>query len=579
MKYVASPKQAKRNFRTPSSACLGEATLRCVWLKQYHRIGTNSKEKHKQMISAKALTFKLFRSKKRYRILLVFLTILAFHLAPSYSLSPFHSQSSHLETKTEANNKDVSSEVGSENISSTDPTTLLFYNQQNANKSVDIPKFRIEIKEAAYVNFKPTHQREVIGNVLEHLKLEKGVEVGVQRGIFAAKILKRWSYCQKYILVDLWGIQENYQDSSNVNDSGQEKLMNEAITRVQPWKEKIQVCRNFSITCSEEHDDLSLDFAYVDARHDFKAVLEDLEAWYPKVRYGGIIAGHDHTDSLEVQLRIGNDWNIQDDGSIDYSRQAARGAVNLFFALKDQFMTWPNSHTTVFKSWVVLKSENSRSNLILHFVDLSCIEDENGKGRLLGVAKAKRVTEWTDINYGVTSIVWTCDLISKVFPGLLPRYDTNKANRKPLLEDFVKFHVLERFGGIAVDFRLQPLSGVYKFAEKGMLMGKPFGFCTRARGTGASTPDTLPAKRCPRISTLLFGSARGAPELERMAEMHLNVSASGAYEDGVKPGVILYQILQKSQMDVFLLNSPFPTDACDSLPYTAECLATELKDV
>ena len=42
--------------------------------------------------------------------------------------------------------------------------------------------------------------------------------------------------------------------------------------------------------------DHSLDFAYVDARHDYASVLEDLEAWFPKVKPGGILAGHDYAD-------------------------------------------------------------------------------------------------------------------------------------------------------------------------------------------------------------------------------------------------------------------------------------------
>eukprot|EP00434_Breviolum_minutum_P042133 symbB.v1.2.037488.t1/scaffold5553.1/size25922/3 len=39
--------------------------------------------------------------------------------------------------------------------------------------------------------------------------------------------------------------------------------------------------------------DESLDIVFLDARHDYEAVLDDVMAWKPKVRAGGILSGHD----------------------------------------------------------------------------------------------------------------------------------------------------------------------------------------------------------------------------------------------------------------------------------------------
>lgn len=41
------------------------------------------------------------------------------------------------------------------------------------------------------------------------------------------------------------------------------------------------------------YPDGSLDFVFIDAAHDSPSVLRDLEAWWPKVKDGGILAGHD----------------------------------------------------------------------------------------------------------------------------------------------------------------------------------------------------------------------------------------------------------------------------------------------
>lgn len=38
----------------------------------------------------------------------------------------------------------------------------------------------------------------------------------------------------------------------------------------------------------------SLDFVYIDGLHEYESVKQDIEVWLPKIRAGGIIAGHDY---------------------------------------------------------------------------------------------------------------------------------------------------------------------------------------------------------------------------------------------------------------------------------------------
>src|SRR5207253_8367684 len=40
--------------------------------------------------------------------------------------------------------------------------------------------------------------------------------------------------------------------------------------------------------------DASVDFVFIDAGHDFNSVCNDIRVWLPKVKPGGVLAGHDY---------------------------------------------------------------------------------------------------------------------------------------------------------------------------------------------------------------------------------------------------------------------------------------------
>lgn len=76
------------------------------------------------------------------------------------------------------------------------------------------------------------------------------------------------------------------------------------------------------------------DYIYIDARHDYCAVQEDIEAYWPKVRPGGILAGHDYITAPEAMAVLGQermeDWSRCEDGREE--PRAVKGAVDDFAA-------------------------------------------------------------------------------------------------------------------------------------------------------------------------------------------------------------------------------------------------------
>jgi predicted O-methyltransferase YrrM len=62
--------------------------------------------------------------------------------------------------------------------------------------------------------------------------------------------------------------------------------------------------------------DESLDLVFIDGNHGYSAVKEDIELWYPKVRQGGILSGHDcekrlaDVDPNLIEAHKEEDWCV-----------------------------------------------------------------------------------------------------------------------------------------------------------------------------------------------------------------------------------------------------------------------------
>ena len=65
-----------------------------------------------------------------------------------------------------------------------------------------------------------------------------------------------------------------------------------ATERLKPYN--CAIIKQFSKDAAQTFKDGVLDFVYIDANHEYKFVLEDIEVWTPKVRNGGIVSGDDY---------------------------------------------------------------------------------------------------------------------------------------------------------------------------------------------------------------------------------------------------------------------------------------------
>jgi Methyltransferase domain len=132
------------------------------------------------------------------------------------------------------------------------------------------------------------------------------VEVGVKLGKFSEIILRGWKG-RRLISVDPWleAPRDEYRDVANIDQSSQNWFYTATQKRLADFGERSEIWRMTSAQAAERVDPASIDFVYIDARHDYESVLEDVGLWHPKVRAGGMLAGHDYLDGELPAGRFG----------------------------------------------------------------------------------------------------------------------------------------------------------------------------------------------------------------------------------------------------------------------------------
>jgi Methyltransferase domain len=128
-------------------------------------------------------------------------------------------------------------------------------------------------------------------------------EVGVQNAIHFTQLLTE--NVIKAYAVDSWTsfgtIGQNDSDFTQEEMDYQYKMVVNKFEN----DNRVEIMKTFSSSASETFPDEYFDFIYIDADHTYDAVLEDLNKWYPKLKKGGIISGHDYIDG-DYTLQVGH---------------------------------------------------------------------------------------------------------------------------------------------------------------------------------------------------------------------------------------------------------------------------------
>jgi len=128
------------------------------------------------------------------------------------------------------------------------------------------------------------------------------VEVGVDEGIFSEYLLEYW-HGRKLLSVDPWLEMppDEYTDTCNTPQATMEEKYESTKRRLVPFGDRSDIRRETSVEAAARVTPGSIDFVYLDARHSYEGVMEDLQVWFSLVRRGGLMAGHDYNDGVFVE--------------------------------------------------------------------------------------------------------------------------------------------------------------------------------------------------------------------------------------------------------------------------------------
>jgi len=142
----------------------------------------------------------------------------------------------------------------------------------------------------------PNWGREDLPKLCKVLGFTQGAEIGVWRGEFSEMFLKLgiFMFC-----VDAWEPYSGYYDFQRKStlDASYE-VAKETLS-----KYNCKIIKAFSAEAAKQFADEELDFVYIDANHTYEGLRDDLQLWVPKVRKGGMVAGHDF-DPLRTHNQI-----------------------------------------------------------------------------------------------------------------------------------------------------------------------------------------------------------------------------------------------------------------------------------
>lgn len=131
-------------------------------------------------------------------------------------------------------------------------------------------------------------------------------EIGVFHG-FTSEVLLRELPGLKLWMIDPWRPYEGESSIGSQNQAAFDRAMETALGWTEFAQDRRFVLREPSRIAAPRFADGSLDAVFIDGNHLYEEVCADIRAWWPKVRRGGLLTGHDYAAKQDAD----GPWGVQ----------------------------------------------------------------------------------------------------------------------------------------------------------------------------------------------------------------------------------------------------------------------------
>jgi len=141
---------------------------------------------------------------------------------------------------------------------------------------------------------------DAVASYAKQVNAQTIVEVGCKEGRTTSFLLANLPDVH-VTAIDPWAPLPNQAEDYSDHDFG--KIEREFWDKVKDHRDRLTMMRTTSLDAATQFADGSVDVVFIDAGHDEPNCSADIDAWWPKVKVGGVLCGHDYQQKFPGVMR------------------------------------------------------------------------------------------------------------------------------------------------------------------------------------------------------------------------------------------------------------------------------------